>query len=131
MSTRQFQHYEDSVKEFNAAEEKMKNARKQFIDHARTTGVELRKIHILDQHRDSLASIATRTQEYIGDQPGDVLVLAMEVEISSGKGHTLDLFKVQEIKDSLLRWGWKIIETYDDNLGRGNFIREKHFIICI
>ncbi|MNI76243.1 hypothetical protein D3C73_1324600 [compost metagenome] len=131
MSTRQFQHYEDSVKEFNAAEEKMKAARKQFIDHARTTGVDLRKVHILDQHRDSIASIATRTQEYIGDNPDDVLVLAMEVEISSGRGHHLDQFKVQEIKDSLYRAGWKIVQTYDDNLGRGNFIREKHFLICI
>ncbi|MNE79110.1 hypothetical protein D3C80_1755700 [compost metagenome] len=91
----------------------------------------MRKAHILDQHRDSLASIATRTQEYIGDNPDDVLVLAMEVEISSGRGHHLDQFKVQEIKDSLYRAGWKIVQTYDDNLGRGNFIREKHFLICI
>lgn len=130
MSTRQFQHYEDSVKEFNAAEEKMKAARKQFIDHARTTGVDLRKIFITD-NRDCLASIATRTQDYMGDDVGDPLVLAMEVEISSGKGHVLDSFKVQEIKDYLLRQGWKILEAYDDNLGRGNFIREKHFMICI
>ena len=130
MSTRQFQHYEDSVKEFNAAEEKMKAARKQFIDHTRTTGVDMRKIHITD-NRDNLASIATRTQDYIGDNADDVLVLAMEVEISSGKGHTLDPFKVQEIKDYLQRQGWKILEAYDDNLGRGNFIREKHFLICI
>ncbi|MNO08856.1 hypothetical protein D3C81_2317220 [compost metagenome] len=55
----------------------------------------------------------------------------MEVEISSGRGHHLDQFKVQEIKDSLYRAGWKIVQTYDDNLGRGNFIREKHFLICI
>lgn len=130
MSTRQFQHYEDSVKEFNAAEEKMKAARKQFIDHARTTGVEMRKVFI-NESRDALASIATRTQEYIGDAVGDVLVLAMEVEISSNKGHALDMVKVQEIKDYLYRQGWKITESYDANTGRGNFIREKHFIICI
>ncbi|MNC11092.1 hypothetical protein D3C75_587780 [compost metagenome] len=130
MSTRQFQHYEDSVKEFNAAEERMKAARKQFIDHARQTGVDMRKVFITD-NRDNLAAIATRTQDYVGDDIDDPLVLAMEVEISSGKGHVLDPFKLQEIKDYLGRQGWKILQSYEDNVGRGNFAREKHFLVCI
>lgn len=130
MSTRQFQHYEDSVKEFNAAEEKMKAARKQFIDHVRATGVDMRKVFITE-NRDMLAAIATRTQDYCGDEADSPLVLFMEVEISSSKGHVLDPFKVQEIKDYLLRQGWKILQSYDDNIGRGNFIREKHFLVCI
>lgn len=128
MSTRQYQIYEDAVKDFEFAQEKMKAARKQFIDHVRVTGVEMRKLFITD-NRDHLAAIATRTQEYIGEEAGSVL--AMEVEVSSSRGCPLDIFKLQEIEYHLRQQGWKITQSYDDALGRGNYVREKRFYVCI
>jgi len=129
MSTRQFQHYEDSVKEFNAAEEKMKNARKQFIDHVRATGVELRKAHVTD-HRELLAAIRTNTDDYIGDNPGDVLALSMNVEISASKGYDIDPHKLDDIKNHLISQGWKILDSYGDTIGTGAY-RGKHNLTCI
>lgn len=126
MSTKHFQAYEDSVIAFNAAEEKMKNARKQFITHARETGTALRKEFISDDRR-ALASIATRTNDYFDT----CLVLSMEVEVSSSKGHKLEEMKLQDIKHWLHSQGWKIVQDYNTGVGRGNFIHEKHYFICI
>lgn len=102
MSTRQYQIYADLAIARDEAERKMKDARKQFIDHIRNTGTELRKVFVKEA-RDSLASISTRTIDW---SEGTTLTGAMEVTIGSGAYGKLDAFEIQQIKDYLLSQGW-------------------------
>lgn len=123
MSTRQYQIYADLAIARDVAEQKMKDARKQFIEHIRNTGTELRKIFVKEV-RDSLASISTRTVDW---SEGTTLTGAMEVTIGSGAHHGLNPFEIQEIKDYLLSQGWAFKES---NVHKGRAC-EYQIFICI
>lgn len=123
MSTRQYQIYADLAVARDEAERKMKDARKEFVDHIRNTGTELRKAFIPEQ-RDSLASISTRTTDW---NEGNTMTGAMEVIIGSGAYHSLDAFEIRVIKDYLLSRGWAIKKS-DTVKGR---VCEYQTLTCI
>lgn len=110
MSTRQFQHYEDSVKEFNDAQTRMKNARKELVTHIQQTGTALRKKFVPDNQ----IGIASITTTISGHKQYPAI---MAVQITSSKNVLVPADAVLAIKDYLRAQGWAIKEEHPNFYG--------------
>lgn len=123
MSTRQYQIYADLAIARDELEQRMKNARKEFIEHIRATGVAARKIFVPDNNRTTITSINVRCTDW---SEGTTATGCMEFWVCSDvPRHKIDLAEMQQIKDWLLSKGWAIKSTTQD---RGEF---SYIFICI
>lgn len=110
MSTRQYQYYSDAVEQFNAAQIKMKAARKELVTHIRQTGTDLRKKFVPD----NLIGIASITTAVSGHKEFHTI---MHVEIVGSKNDPVPADQVLAIKDYLRAQGWAIKEEHPNFYG--------------
>lgn len=109
MSTRQYQIYADLAVARAELELRMKDARKEFIEHIRATGVAARKTFVPEHDRTTIISISVRCTDWF---EGTTPTGCMEFWVSSdAPRHKIDLTEMQHIKDWLLRNGWAIKST--------------------
>lgn len=111
MSTRQYQYYSDAVEQFNAAQIKMKAARKELVTHIRQTGTDLRKKFVPDNQ----IGIACITTAVSGHKEFHTI---MHVEIVGSKNDPVPADQVLAIKDYLRAQGWAIKEEHPNFYGR-------------